>query len=61
MGHKSMGGCMIKCVPLERSVVGMSCVSKESSSAMRMLQCPVLRRPEEVEGRPEELGVNVSG
>ena len=30
-GHKSMGGCMIKCMPLERSVVGMSCVSKNSS------------------------------
>ena len=35
-GHKSMGGCMIKCVPLERSVVGMSCVSKNSSSSVRL-------------------------
>ena len=26
-----MGGCVIECVPLERSVVGMSCVLKDSS------------------------------
>ena len=36
MGHKSMGGCVIECVPLERSVVGMSCVLKDSSSAMEL-------------------------